>query len=91
MSDFWTDLGAAVKKAANDVSTEVSIAAKEQKLKEAFQTLGRLHYQAHKQGKDLTGPEFAPHLEKIGLLVQEISCLRDSKRVPTDADFEDVT
>ena len=91
MSDFWNDLSAAVKKAANDVSTEVSIAGKEQKLKEEFQILGRLYYRAHKQGKELHGPEFSAQLEKIGLLVQEISHLRDSKRVPTDADFADLT
>ena len=91
MSDFWSDLGAAVKKAASDVSTEVSIAGKEQKLKEEFQILGRLYYRTHKQGKELTGPAFSAQLEKIGLLVQEINHLRDSKRVPTDADFEDLT
>ena len=91
MSDFWSDLGAAVKKAASDVSTEVSIAAKEQKLKEEFQALGRLHYRCAKQGKELSGSEFSAQMEKIGLLVQEINYLRDSKRVPNDGDFEDLT
>lgn len=91
MSDFWSDLGAAVKKAANDVSTEVSIAGKEQKLKEQFLILGKMHYQAVRQGKPLDSVEFSAQMEKISLLQQEIHDLRDAKRVPTDADFEDMT
>ena len=89
MHDFWSDLGAAVKKAANDVSTEVSIAAKEQKLKEHFQLLGKLHYQAVRTGKPLDGPEFSQQMEKILQLQQQIRDLRDVNRVPTDADFVD--
>ena len=91
MSDFWSDLGAAVKKAANDVSTEVSIAGKEQKLKEHFQLLGKLYFQAARQGKPLEGPEFSAQMEKIMNLQQQIRDLRDASRVPTDADFEDLT
>ena len=91
MSDFWSDLGAAVKKAANDVSTEVSIAGKEQKLKEQFQLLGKLHFQAVRQGKPLEGPEFSAQVEKILQLQQQIRDLRSASRVPTDADFEDLT
>ena len=91
MSDFWSDLGAAVKKAANDVSTEVSIAGKEQKLKEQFQLLGKLHFQAVRHGKPLEGPEFSAQVEKILQLQQQIRDLRSASRVPTDADFEDLT
>ena len=91
MSDFWSDLGAAVKKAANDVSTEVSIAGKEQKLKEQFQLLGKLHFQTVRQGKPLEGPEFSAQVEKILQLQQQIRDLRSASRVPTDADFEDLT
>ena len=90
MSDFWSDLGAAVKKAANDVSTEVSIAAKEQKLKEQFLMLGKLYFQAARQGKPLEGPEFSAHVDKILSLQQQILDQRDASRVPTDADFEDI-
>ena len=88
MSDFWSDLGAAVKKAANDVSTEVSVAGKEQKLKEQFLLLGKMHYQAVRQGKPLDSVEFSAQMEKISLLQQEIRDLRDASRIPTDADFE---
>ena len=91
MGDFWSDFGAAVKKAANDVSTEVSIAGKEQKLKEQFQLLGKLHFQAVRQGKPLEGPEFSAQVEKILQLQQQIRDLRSASRVPTDADFEDLT
>ena len=91
MSDFWSDLGAAVKKAANDVSTEVSIAGKEQKLKDQFQLLGKLHFQAVRQGKPLEGPEFSAQVEKILQLQQQIRDLRSASRVTTDADFEDLS
>lgn len=91
MSDFWSDLGAAVKKAANDVTKEVSIAGKEQKLKDQFQLLGKMHYRALRQGTPLDSAEITAQVEKISLLQQEIRDMRDANRVPTDADFEDMT
>ena len=91
MSDFWSDLGAAVKKAANDVYVEVSIAGKEQKLKEQFLILGKMHYQATRQGNPLDSSEFTAQMEKISCLQQQIRDLRDANRVPTAAEFEDMT
>ncbi|MBQ8579518.1 MAG: hypothetical protein IJ448_02355 [Oscillospiraceae bacterium] len=90
MANFFDDLGAAFKKVANDVSNEVTIAGKEQQLKEDFQALGRMHFKAVRAGKEPAGEEFSAQVEKILLLMQEINQLRDNKKVPTDEDFVDM-
>ena len=43
MANFFDDLGAALKKVANDVNLEVTIAAREQKLKEAYEKLSAMN------------------------------------------------
>lgn len=90
MANFLNDLGAALKKVASDVSSEVSIAGKEQNLKEAFQTLGRMYYQSAKKGEALSGAEFSAQMEKIELLKLEIRQLRSNQEAATESDFADL-
>ncbi|MBE6977524.1 MAG: hypothetical protein E7438_02645 [Ruminococcaceae bacterium] len=88
MANFFDDLGNAFKKLANDVSTEVSVTAKEQKAKEAFQKLGRMHYQAVCKGEAPGGPEFDQQVLEIRQLLQQIKDLKDNAHVTSAEDFE---
>ncbi len=81
MNDFFDKLGAAAKRAANTVATEVNVAAEEQKLRELYQSLGKLCYQNVKTGAPLQGPEFQEWVEKIDAGVRKVRDLKDRKNV----------
>ncbi len=87
MSDFFDDLGKAVRRAANHVSTEVSVAAQEQRVREAYQALGRRYYEAVEAGKAPEGQEFDAQVSKIRALLANIHETRRSQNV-ADTDFE---
>lgn len=89
MNDFFDKLGAAAKRAAGTVSTEVSIAAEEQKVREAYQALGKLYYQASRTGKEPAGLAFADQCRRIDASLKRIRELRDSKNVASDPCAED--
>ena len=95
MSDFFDRLAAAAKRAADSVSTEVSVAAEEQRIKEAYQALGKLYYNAARSGAELNGPDFADHCRRIDASLRRIKELKDRKDVTStyadDEDFVDVT
>lgn len=92
MSSFLDDLQAAVCKVAADTQTEFQVAAREQKIKDAYRTLGRLYYKAVKTGASPEGPEFDEQTAKISALLQQINDLRKNQHVTAeDADFEDLT
>jgi len=84
MSDFFDKLSAAAKRAADTVSTEVSVAAEEQKIREAYQALGKLYYQANRDGKELTGEEFNAQIAKVDAAIARIRELKDRKNVAND-------
>lgn len=81
MSDFFDKLGAAAKRAANTVSTEVSVAAEEQKIREAYQALGKLYFKAKRAGAEPGGIEFADQCRKIEASMKRIKELKRSKNV----------
>ncbi len=90
MSNFWEDLTGAARKVASGVSTEVTIAAREQKAKEAYQKLGRMYYRAAKNGECLTGREFDEQVAAIEALLRQINDLRYNENVTaSDEDFVD--
>ena len=89
MSNFFDDLGNAFKKLADDVNVEVSVAAKQQKVKEAYQKLGRMHYQAACKGIEPTGVEFDRQLALIRELLQQINDLKHSAAAASAEDFAD--
>ena len=89
MSNFFDDLGNAFKKLADDVTTEVSVTAKQQKVKEAYQKLGKMHYQAACKGTKPEGVEFDKQLSLIRDLLQQIHDLKNNANVVCEEDFED--
>ena len=82
MSDFFSDLESAIKRVASNVNTEVTRAAREQKVREAFQSLGRLYYQAVQEGTALEGGALQEQVERIEILLQEINELRNNQKMP---------
>lgn len=91
MNEFLSKLGAAAKRAADTVSTEVSVAAEEQKIREAYQAIGKLCYQSNKEGKEVGAELFAEHFAKVDAAMTRIKELKDRKNVTADvvADDED--
>ena len=81
MSNFFDNLGKAVSRAADSVSTEFNVAAQEQRLKEAYQVLGRMHYEALQAGMVAAGPEFDAQMAKISDLIAAIRQLRQAQKV----------
>ena len=90
MNELFDKLGAAAKRAANAVTTEVSVAAEEQKIREAYQALGKLYFKAKRTGGELDGIDFADQCRKVESSIKRINELKRSKNV-TDlyADEED--
>ena len=90
MNELFDKLGAAAKRAANAVSTEVSVAAEEQKIREAYQALGKLYFKVKRTGGELDGIDFADQCRKVEASIKRINELKRSKNV-TDlyADEED--
>ena len=90
MNELFDKLGAAAKRAANAVTTEVSVAAEEQKIREAYQALGKLYFKAKRTGGELDGIDFADQCRKVEASIKRINELKRSKNV-TDlyADEED--
>ena len=86
MSDFFDDLGKALRRAADNVTAEFSVAAQEQRLKGAYQELGRMHFEAAQSGKMLQGEAFDAQLAKIRALINNINETRRNQNV-TDSDF----
>lgn len=93
MSDFFDKLGAAARRTADTVNTQVSIAAEEQRVREAYQALGKLYYQAVKAGKTPEGDDFDAVMARAAAALKRIQELKARKNVaPTaeDEDFVDV-
>lgn len=86
MSDFFDDLGKALKRAADNVTAEFSVAAQEQRLKEAYQELGRMYFEAVQTGKEPQGEKFDAQLSKVRALINNINETRRNQNV-SDSDF----
>lgn len=84
MSDFFSDLESAVKRVASSVSSEVTLAAREQKVREAFQTLGRMYYKSIQSGEGAETSELTQQVQKIETLLQEIDELRANQKMPNN-------
>lgn len=93
MNEFFDKIGAAAKRAADSVATDVSVAAQEQKIKEAYQALGKLYFQAKRAGKETEGLEFADQCRRIeGYLkrIEELKSRKDVTGYAFDEDFVDI-
>lgn len=89
MNDVFDKICAVTKHAANSVATEVNVAAEEQKIREAYQTLGKLYFGAKRAGKEPEGLEFADQCRKIEARMKRIQELRSRKDVTGYAFEED--
>lgn len=89
MSEFFSDLGKAARRVVSNVGTEVSVAALEQKVKEAYQSLGWLYHEAVRAGEEPRGEAFDTQLQKISDLKEQIKEKRRNQKV-SDDDFEEV-
>ena len=81
MSDFFSKLEAAAKRTVNSVSNEVSIAAEEQKLRESYQILGKLYYQAKAAGQEPGGADLEDCCRKIQASLDRINDLKQANNV----------
>jgi hypothetical protein len=94
MSNFFDQLGDALKRTVDSVSADVSVAAEEQKVREQYQALGKLYYHAIRTGKPLEGIDFADRCRKIDASLARIRDLKERKNVTDpfaeDTDFETV-
>ncbi len=93
MNDILDRICAVTKHAANSVATEVNVAAEEQKIREAYQLLGKLYFQAKRAGREPEGLEFADQCRKIEARLKHIKEMRSRKDVTGyafDEDFEDL-
>lgn len=89
MNDFFDKLGAAAKRAASTVSTEVSVAAEEQKIREQYQVLGKLYFRAKRTGEETEGLEFADCCRKIEASLKRINELKRGNEVSDVSDKDD--
>lgn len=80
MHDFFDKLGAAAKRAASTVASEVNVAAEEQKVKECYLALGKLYYQAVKEGMEPAGAA-AEYCDRIDASLRRIADLKDGRKV----------
>ena len=81
MSDFFSNLSDATRRVASTIGTEVTVAALEQKVKDAYRILGQLYYKAAVQGQEPGGPAFDAQIETIRRLQREIRQKRLSNQV----------
>ena len=81
MNEFFDKLGSAARRVASGVSTEVSVAALEQKVKDAQLILGQLYFKAVTEGEAPQGAEFDTQVDTIRRLQEEIRIKRQSHQV----------
>ena len=89
MSEILNKLGAVARQTADTVSIQVAIASEEQKIRTAYQMLGKLWYRAEKQGKPAGGPEADQLMARIDGSLDRIRELKFRKTVDpcTDGSF----
>lgn len=93
-----TVVGAA-NRAASSVKTGVNVLAEEDKIKAAYQALGKLYYADVKEGNPVSGPAYEEQLAKIEASLARIQELKeqgsvdpkgsDPEQTVTEDDFAD--
>ena len=74
MNDFLNKLEAVTRHAANRVGTEVNIVAHEQRVREAYQALGKLYYNYVSSGLTPEGDAFD---EKMAVIEGELKRIKE--------------
>lgn len=73
MSEILRDIGKAAQRVLTKVGEEVSCAALEQRIQDAYRDLGRAYHEAVSNGQEPTPEAFQVHMEKIHRLRQELA------------------
>ena len=103
--EFWNraasaaqTAASATKRAANSAKLSIAIAAEEEKVKSAYQAIGKLYYQDKIAAAAPTGPAYDEQVRRIDGALQRIGELRSQRDVtPPDegsgeaSDFVDLT
>ncbi len=103
--EFWNraasaaqTAASATKRAANSAKLSIAIAAEEEKVKSAYQAIGKLYYQDKIAAAAPTGPAYDEQVHRIDGALQRIGELRSQRDVtPPDegygeaSDFVDIT
>lgn len=90
-------MAGAASRAARAARTSVSICAEEDKVRTAYQALGKLYYRDSKAGAAPSGPEYDREVEKIEAAFARIRELRNQdsvapeEKAPEDDDLEEIT
>ena len=85
MNEFLNKLSAVAKRTADTVSTSVNVAAQEQKIKEAYQAVGKIYYQANRSGVEADNLAIADEFRKIDECLKRIGELKSKEDVTGDA------
>jgi hypothetical protein len=80
MNNFFNDIGKVVNRVANSVGTEIDVVTLEHRVREGYQTLGKLYYEAVQAGRETAGPEFDTQMQKIGELLETIRTTRENQK-----------
>ena len=74
-------MAGAASRAAGAAKTSVNVCAEEDKIRTAYQALGKLYYRDSKAGTAPSGPEYDRELEKIEAAFARIRELRNQDNV----------
>ena len=78
-------MAGAASRAAGAAKTSVTVCAEEDKIRTAYQALGKLYYRDSKVGSPLSGPEYDQEIGKIEASFARIRELRSQDRVTPEA------
>ena len=72
---------AATKRAASSAKLSIAIAAEEEKVRSAYQAIGKLHHQDKIAGAVAAGPAYDEQLDRINAALRRIGELRSQRDV----------
>ena len=80
-ADVLGTMAGAASRAAGAAKTSVNICAEEEKIRAAYQALGKLYYRDSKAGNPFSGPEYDREIGKIEASFARIRELRNQDNV----------
>lgn len=81
MNEFVDDVTLAVKRAVTNVSTGISVAAQQQRVKETYEAIGKLYCQTVGEGKEPTGEQFDAQVRHVNELLEQIRVAKENRSV----------
>lgn len=95
-SEVLGTMAGAATRAAGAAKTSVNVCAEEDKIRTAYQNLGKLYYRDSKAGNPLSGPEYDREIGKIEASFARIRELKNQDSVtpeekkPEESEFEEL-